>query len=76
MTEPSWYFVRPLFEAGMTVVVGEGPFQGLRATVLGADQDDHLIVQVALLQGFAPVALDASQVSVDCSVGHPQLVTH
>jgi transcription antitermination factor NusG len=69
-------FVWRMFEPGTSIVVGEGPLQGLRGTVLGIDESHRLVVAVALLRGLIPVALDPTGVYVDDRVTEAQLLKH
>ena len=74
--EPAWYLVGPVFDSGTAVVVSDGPLVGLRGTVLGSDDKDHLVIQVALLGGITPITLEASQVCAEREARAGGLVKH
>ena len=69
-------FVWTIFEPGTSVVLDEGPLAGLRGTVLGVDENQRLIVSVALLRGVIPVAVDPSGVRIHGRPTAVQPLTH
>jgi transcription antitermination factor NusG len=58
-------YLSRMFEPGTPVIVDEGPFEGLPATVLAVGEHDRLIVTVALLSGLMPLTLDPTAVHID-----------
>jgi transcription antitermination factor NusG len=54
-----------IFQIGTGVIVAEGPFEGLPATVLGVGEDRRLIVTVTLERGLVPLTLDPKDVHID-----------
>ena len=71
-SESVWTMIEP----GTTVVVGAGPLQGLRGTVLGVDERQRVIVTVLLMRGITPLAFDPAALSVDDRFAEPQLLKH
>ena len=55
----------PLFELGTPVVIEDGPFEGVRAIVLGLDARQILIVAVTLLRRTIAVELDPAWVRIE-----------
>ena len=54
-----------IFRFGSGVIVNEGAFEGLPATVLGVGDDRRVIVTVTLARGLVPVTLDPAAVHID-----------
>jgi transcription antitermination factor NusG len=54
-----------IFRFGTGVIVAEGPFEGLPATVLGVDDHRRVIVTVTLARGLVPLTLEPSAVAID-----------
>jgi hypothetical protein len=71
-SELAWRTLAP----GTPVVVGEGPLQGLRGTILGMYENGRVIVAVTLLRTEPPVELDPTEIYVDARGPEPQLVKH
>ena len=76
MSEPFAEFAWTMLEPGTSVIVGAGPLQGLRGTVLGVDERNRVIVTVMLMRGITPVALEPSALSVDDRFTEPQPTKH
>jgi hypothetical protein len=69
-------FVWRRIAPGTPVVVGEGPLQGLRGTILGMYENGRVIVAVTLLRTVAPVEFDPADICFDAQVSAQQLVKH
>jgi transcription antitermination factor NusG len=54
-----------VFRFGTGVIVAEGPFEGLRATVLGVGDDRRVIVTVTLARGMVPLTVDPAAVRIE-----------
>jgi len=61
---------------GTPIVVGDGPLQGVRGTVLGLDGNDRLIVALMLLRGLIAVTIDPGLVEIDTATAPTALVVH
>jgi transcription antitermination factor NusG len=59
--------VRPMnsFRPGTSVVIEDGPLQGVRGTVVGMDDKQYLIVSVSLLRRSIAIELDPSWVRIE-----------
>jgi len=71
-SEVAWRRLTP----GTPVVVGEGPLQGLRGTILGMYENGRVMVEVTLLRTEPPVELDPADIYLDALVPERQLVEH
>jgi hypothetical protein len=71
-SEFAWRRLAP----GTPVVVGEGPLQGLRGTILGMYENGRVIVAVTLLRTEPPVELDPTDIYVEPEVSEGLLVEH
>jgi hypothetical protein len=76
MTATSSEYLLRVFEPGTPVIVDEGPFEGVPATVLAVAEDHRLIVTVALLSGMIPLTLDPAAVHIDHRSTGVRLMTH
>jgi hypothetical protein len=65
-----------VFSCGTPIVVGDGPLQGVRGTVLGLDAHDRLIVALTLLCGLTAVTIHPDLVLVDPELVAAPLVVH
>jgi len=58
-------FVWRNFSPGTSVVVGEGPLQGLHGTVIGLAHDERLIIELAFTTSSVSVEFDPTGLYVD-----------
>jgi len=65
MTEGLMGFVWRTFSPGTSVVVGEGPLQGLHGTVVGLADDERLIIELAFTTSSVAVEFDPTGLYVD-----------
>jgi hypothetical protein len=65
-----------VFEPETSIVLGDGPLQGVRGTVLGVDESHQLIVAVTLQRGFILVKLDPARAFGNHDITIAPLVTH
>jgi hypothetical protein len=72
LSELVWRTLAP----GARVVVGQGPLQGLRGTVLGVCENGHVIVAVTLLRTQPLVELSPLEICFDDQIAEPELVKH
>jgi transcription antitermination factor NusG len=68
-------FVWRTFVPGTSVVVAEGPLQGLRGTVVGLDQNERLVVEITVMSSSVSVKCDPTGVYLD-DAAEPRLVMH
>ena len=76
MTTPTSECIWRIFEPGTPVIVDQGALEGVEGTVLGVDEDQQLIVTIALLRGVIPVAIDPTTVHIDDRLNSVRFVTH
>jgi hypothetical protein len=76
MTEGFSQFTWRTLAPGTPVMVGDGPLQGLRGTILGTYENGRVIVAVTLLRSEPPVELDPTEICVDAGVSEPPLLKH
>jgi transcription antitermination factor NusG len=76
MTTPISECIWRMFEPGTPVIVDHGPLEGVHGTVLGVDEDQQLIVTIALRRGVIPVAIDPTQVRIGDRLNVVPFVTH
>jgi hypothetical protein len=65
-----------VFSSGTRIVVGDGPLEGVRGTVLGLDADHRLIVALTLRRGLLGVRIDPQMVLIDTELAAAPLVVH
>jgi transcription antitermination factor NusG len=63
------------FEAGASVIIEDGPLQGLRATVLGVVQN-RIVVTVALADRVTAFELDPACVRLDSIAAPAAALVH
>jgi hypothetical protein len=76
ITTPTSEGIWRMFEPGTPVIVDHGLLEGVQGTVLGVDEDQQLIVTIALLRGVVPIAIDPMAVHIDDRLNSVRLVTH
>lgn len=65
MTEGLMGFVWRNFSPGTSVVVGEGPLQGLHGTVVGLADDERLIIELSFTTSSVAMEFDPTGLYVD-----------
>ena len=75
MTEGLMGFVSSTFSPGTSVVVGEGPLQGLHGTVVGLADDERVIIELSFMTSSVAMAFDPTGLYVD-DVGERPVVMH
>jgi len=74
MTEAFSEFVWRTFAPGTLVVVAEGPFQVLRGTVAGLDQNERLVVEIMVMSSSVSVKVDPRGVYLDDAAELPPVM--
>ena len=75
MTDGLMGFVWRTFSPGTSVVVGEGPLQGLHGTVVGLAEDERLIIELSFTTRSVAMAFDPTGLYVD-EGGEPPVTMH